>query len=100
MTKDKIWYVKLTYIDTLNTILVGNENGKVFLFCNDDVDSDKMNDVFDTKTDTVIRAICYSSEYNLCAFASNQGEVVLTSIIEMNNHVEDINETIVTKMNI
>ena len=100
MTKDKIWYVKLTYIDTLNTILVGNENGKVFLFCNDDVDSDKTNDVFDTKTDTVIRAICYSSEYNLCAFASNQGEVVLTSIIEMNNHVEDINETIVTKMNI
>ena len=56
--------------------------------------------MFDTKTDTVIRAICYSSEYNLCAFASNQGEVVLTSIIEMNNHVEDINETIVTKMNI
>ena len=91
-TKEKIWYVKLCYVETLNAVMVGNESGKVHLFCNDDAVIDNLSDVFDTNTDTVVRAICYSSDYNLCAFASNKGEVVLTGIVTVENNV-DTNES-------
>lgn len=98
-TKDKIWYVKLCFVETLNAVMVGNESGKVHLFCNDDAVNDNLNDVFDTKTDTVIRAICYSDEYNLCGFASNKGEVVLTKIVKEESNEDSNTNTKVNNMN-
>ena len=71
-----------------NIVVVMNVGGMVDTewFCNDDAMNDNLNDVFDTKTDTVVRAICYSDEYNLCGFASNKGEVVLTKIVKVESN--------------
>lgn len=85
-TKEKIWYIKFCFDVEKNIIMVGNEAGKVHLFrvqdSEDITEEENSNpvDVIDTKTDTIIRSIAYSNKYNICAYASNKGDVIINHL--------------------
>lgn len=85
-TKEKIWYIKFCFDVEKNIIMVGDEVGKVHLFWvqnSEDIVEEENSypvDVIDTKTETIIRSIAYSSEYNICAYASNKGDVILNHL--------------------
>ena len=86
ITKDKIWYIKFAFDIENNIIMIGNEFGRVHMFkvpdsadINEEEDSSPY-DTIDTRTETIIRSIVYSNEYNICAYASNKGDVIINKL--------------------